>query len=127
MLKQLSIFFLLIFLYACGMPMGDRVDAENLQVYYIDGVKKSEAVAFAKYWKNNGFVGSRKQVVQLSKEEELYVIKLIERQMYHQQKLTIDERSKLQELERTLEKLIFDGNQAEIVITDNTFRPIERK
>lgn len=113
-------------LFACGIPMGDRVDADNLQVYYLDGIKKNTAIEFAKYWKNNGFVGERKQVIQLSREEDQTIIKLIEREMYHNESLTVDEQSKLQQLERTLSKEIFDG-EVEIMITDNTFRPIERK
>lgn len=112
---------------ACGMPMGDRVDAKNLQVYYWDGVAKKDAIAFSKYWKDNSFVGEDKQVIQLTKEGEGYVLKLIEKPAYHNERLTIDELSKLQELGRTLSREVFRGEQVEIVITDNTFRPIDRE
>lgn len=105
--------------------MGDRIDAKNLQVYYLEGVPKQKAVDFAKYWKNNGFVDDRKQVVQLDKTKEGFTLKLIERAMYHEEPLSIDAQSKLQELEHTLEDEIFNENVT-IIITDNTFRPIER-
>ncbi len=106
--------------------MGNRVDAKNLQVYYLEGVQKETAIKFAKYWKDNGFVGERKQVMQLEKAEDGYSLKIIERKMYHESALSIDEQSKLQELERTLEKEVFNEDLT-IIITDNTFRPIERE
>ena len=106
--------------------MGDRIDSNNLQVYYLDGVTKKTATDFARYWINNGFVGERKQVIQLEKEKEVYKVKLIERAMYHQQPLSIDEQAKLQELKRNLESDVFNARTI-IIITDNTFRPIERK
>lgn len=128
MRKRFSIILMVALLYACGIPMGDRVDVdtEDLQIYYLEGVEKTVAIKFAKYWKQNGFVGDRKQVIQISREEERYILKLIEREMYHEESLTIDERAKLQQLERTLEGEVFNG-EVEIIITDNTFRPIERK
>jgi hypothetical protein len=106
--------------------MGNRIDANNLQVYYLEGVSKETAIEFATYWKNNDFVGDRKQVIQLDKDEDGYLLKLIERAIYHEETLEIDEQAKLQELERSLEDEVFDENVT-IVITDNTFRPIERK
>jgi hypothetical protein len=113
-------------LYGCGIPMGNRIDSKNLQVYYLEGVSKEKATAFARYWIDNGFVGERKQVIQLEKENEVYTVKLIERSMYHDQPLSIDEQAKLQELKRNLEVEVFD-TRTNIMITDNTFRPIERK
>jgi hypothetical protein len=117
------VFFLLL---GCGIPMGDRIDSKNLQVYYLQGVTKETATDFARYWINNGFVGDRKQVIQVERENEVYTVKLIERSMYHQQPLSIDEQAKLQELKRNLELEVFHARTI-IMITDNTFRPIERK
>lgn len=113
-------------LLGCGIPMGNRVDANNLQVYYLENVSKSKAIAFAEFWKSNGFVGDRKQVIQLDKDDKGYSVKIIERSDYHEENLNIEEQSQLQELEYTLEEEVFDDN-ATIIITDNTFRPIERK
>lgn len=105
--------------------MGNRIDAKNLQVYYLEGVPKEKALDFTKYWKDNGFVGDRKQVIQLDRTKETYTLKLIERAMYHTDPLSIDAQSKLQELEHTLEDEVFN-EKVTIIITDNTFRPIER-
>jgi hypothetical protein len=110
----------------CGMPMGNRVDSKNLKVYYQDVVEKDKAIAFATYWRDNGFVGEKEQVIQLDREEEgLLVVKLIEEQIYHEKELTIIELSLIQQLERDLKAEIFE-EEVLIVITDNTFRPIER-
>lgn len=126
MVRTITLSLCLSLLFGCGIPMGNRIDANNLQVYYLEGVSKATAIDFATYWRNNDFVGDRKQVIQLDKDENGYLLKLIEREIYHEETLEIDEQAKLQELERTLEDEVFDDNVA-IVITDNTFRPIERK
>lgn len=126
MTRILFITLILAVLVGCGIPMGNRIDAKNLQVYYLENVAKSTAITFAEFWIENGFVGERKQVIQLDKNKEGYSVKLIERSKYNQESLSIIERSQLQELEYTLEEQVFGAN-ASIIITDNTFRPIERK
>ncbi len=126
MTRFIFIAVLFVVISSCGIPMGNRIDAKNLQVYYLENVPKSKAISFAKFWKENGFVGDNKQVIQLDKNDKAYVIKLIEREEFQEQRLSIDEQSKLQELEYRLEEEVFEEN-ATILITDNTFRPIERK
>ncbi len=111
---------------ACGISMGDRIDNGNLSVYFLEGVDKEKAINFAKYWRNNDFVGEKKQVIQLEDEEGTIIVKLIEREMYHEDLLTIKEEAMLQELERELKKEIFH-QEVEIMITDNTFRPILKR
>ncbi|PWH86919.1 hypothetical protein DIT68_01270 [Brumimicrobium oceani] len=106
--------------------MGDRIDNGNLSVYFLEGINKEKAINFAKYWKNNGFVGERQQVIQLEKENKRVVVKLIERELYHNDPITINEEAMLQELERTLKTEIFHQD-VEIMITDNTFRPIIKR
>jgi hypothetical protein len=111
---------------SCGMPMGNRIDSKNLKVYYQDVVKKEKAIAFATYWRDNGFVGEKEQVIQLDRDEDgLLVVKLIEEDIYHENELSIIETSLIQQLERDLKAQIF-YEEVLIVITDNTFRPLDR-
>lgn len=108
------------------MPMGNEIRSENITVYYKD-VSKQEAVKFTKFWKQNEFVGSKDQVIQLLKLEDGNVgVKLIEKSIYHEEPLTIKEQALLQELEYRLEREVF-GGETTIIITDNTLRPIERE
>lgn len=119
---------LLVFLFSCGMPMGNTVKTEDekLTVFYLEKVPKDKAIKFLKYWKNNGFIGEEPQIIQLDVTEDgTIAVKLIEKSTYHQKSLTIHEQSLLQELERNLEKEVFE-QEVTIIITDNTFRPIER-
>jgi hypothetical protein len=119
---------LLAFLFSCGMPMGDTVKTEDekLTVFYLEKVPKDKAIKFLKYWKNNGFIGEDPQVIQLDVlEDGAIAVKLIEKSIYLQESLTIHEQSLLQELERNLENKVFE-QEITIIITDNTFRPIER-
>ncbi|WP_146194087.1 hypothetical protein [Brumimicrobium oceani] len=120
------ILLLAVLFHSCGISMGDRIDNGNLSVYFLEGINKEKAINFAKYWKNNGFVGERQQVIQLEKENKRVVVKLIERELYHNDPITINEEAMLQELERTLKTEIFHQD-VEIMITDNTFRPIIKR
>lgn len=126
MRNWIVIFLIALFFQGCGISMGDRIDNGNLSVYFLEGVNKDKAINFAKYWKNNGFVGEKKQIIQLEREEQTIVVKLIEREMYHSDPFTINEEALLQELERELKKEIFH-EEVEIMITDNTFRPILKR
>lgn len=103
--------------------MGDRIDNGNLSVFFLKGVDTDNAVEFTKYWKNHGFVGERKQVIQLENINEVIHVNIIERKMYQEDGLTITEEAMLQKLGRDLNKNIFH-KETLIVITDNTFRPI---
>ena len=106
--------------------MGDRIDNGNLSVYFLEEVDESKAIDFARYWKDNGFVGEKKQVIQLERDLQSINVKLIEREMYLEDGFSIKEEAMLQDLERVLEKEIFH-EEVEIIITDNTFRPILKR
>lgn len=108
--------------------MGDTVKTqdEKLTVFYLEKVPKDKAIKFLKYWKNNGFIGEEPQIIQLDVlEDGAIAVKLIEKSTYQQKSLSIHEQSLLQELERNLEEEVFE-QEVTIIITDNTFRPIER-
>lgn len=125
--KQIVIAFIgALLLTACGQSMGDRVDIDNLKVYYLPSVPKSDAITFAKFWKENGFLGQDEQFIQLAATENGTIqVKLIEKEKYHDQYLSIEEQSLLSELERILEKEVFQ-KRVVILITDNTYAEIER-
>ena len=119
---------LLAVLFSCGMPMGDTVKTEDekVTVFYLEKVPKDKAIKFLKYWKNNGFIGEEPQTIQLDVlDNGMFTVKLIEKSTLHEQPLSIHEQSLLQELERNLEEEVFE-QEVTIIITDNTFRPIER-
>ena len=106
--------------------MGDRIDNGNLSVYFLEEIPKEKAIVFARYWRDEGFVGDRKQVVQLVEDKGVVVVKIIEREMYHEDLLTITEEAMVQQLERDLKDKVFNQEVA-ILITDNTFRPILKR
>ncbi|HLV41897.1 MAG TPA: hypothetical protein VKY37_06445 [Brumimicrobium sp.] len=113
-------------LLSCGISMGDRIDNGNLSVYFLEGIPKEKAISFARYWRNNGFVGERKQIIQLESDKDVVIVKIIEREMYHEDLLNITEEALIQQLERDLKTKVFDLD-TEILITDNTFRPILKR
>lgn len=123
--KIFPIAILFIIITSCGTPMGDQVRSKNLNVFYLDGVDKEEAVAFANYWKNNGFVGEKEQFIQLDREGNNFQVKIIERAMYENEPLSVNDEALLHELARGLERKVFK-QPVELIITDNTFRPLEK-
>lgn len=126
-MRNLIIIFLVTFIFqACGISMGDRIDNGNLSVYFLEGVNREKAISFARYWKNKGFIGDKKQVIQLERENNAITVKLIERELYHNDAFTIQEEALLQDLERNLKKDVF-LEEVNILITDNTFRPILKR
>lgn len=123
MRSPIIILFFPLLLIGCGVNMGTRIDNGNLSVFFLEGVNTNEAIEFSKYWKDHGFVGERKQVIQLENKNDVIHVNLIERKMYQADRLTISEEAMLQEIERDLNKNVFH-KETTIVITDNTFRPI---
>lgn len=118
---------LLLFLFtSCGVNMGTRIDKGNLSVFFMPSISQDKAILFANYWVENGFVGERKQVIQLDKEKDVIQVKLIERENYQDDLITINEEAILQQLERELKREVF-LQETEIIITDNTFRPILKR
>jgi hypothetical protein len=106
--------------------MGNRVDIDELKVFYLEPFEKNEAIKFAKFWRDNGYLGNAPQFIQLSiSENEIVQVKIIEKEAYHNEFLTIEEQALLSDLERLLEKNVFQ-KRTTIIITDNTFAEIER-
>lgn len=116
---------LTVFLSSCGIPMGNRIDKGNLKVYYLEGVTKEDAIDFANFWVDEGYVGEQEQIIQLEAVDDIVWVKIIESINYQDEPLSIHEQAMLQEIERDLNKSVFDKN-AILQITDNTFRPLDR-
>ena len=114
----------LILITGCAAPLGDRVDGENLKVYYLEDVSKQMAIDFAKYWIANGFVGEKEQTIQLLTDEDKVIVKLIEKESYHDESLGISEVAMLQDLERVLKSDVFQKD-VRIWICDDTFYPLK--
>jgi hypothetical protein len=113
----------LILISGCAAPLGDRIDGENLKVYYLEDVSKQMAIDFAKYWIANGFVGEKEQTIQLLTDEDKVIVKLIEKESYHDESLGISEVAMLQDLERVLKSDVFQKD-VRIWICDDTFFPL---
>ena len=116
----------LLTLIACQPKMGSRVDTSNLSVFFLQGVDKEKAIAFAEYWRDNGFVGERKQTIQLDRDGEVILVKLIENERFHEELINISEEAMLQQIERDLKRNVFQ-QEVEIIITDNTLRPLLKR
>lgn len=108
--------------------MGDMVKTNSLDVYYINGIKKEQAVAFTKFWKRNGLIGKDSQTIQLEIiENEIVNVNLIEKKTFQNKTITYEEQLVLNKLQKMISDSVFTKNRVKIVITDNTFKPLERE
>ena len=117
--KRNFIFLLLLSLFvSCGINLGNRVDSPNLKVYYSQKVTKNQAIDFSNFWQLNGMVGNELQTIRISSIENVIHIQLIQNRIYNGKVIDINEISQLQELERNLEKEVFDADVSIIICND---------
>lgn len=107
--------------------MGDIVKTKNLDVYYINGVDKQQAVAFTRFWKRNGFIGKDKQTIQLDlSSNDIVNVNVIEKKFYQNKPLTLQDQMFLTKIQTMIRDSVFENKRVNIVITDNTFKPLQR-
>ncbi len=127
MKKGIQFFLLTLLLLSCGNPMGDIVKTQNLDVYYINGVNKEDAVKFTKFWKRNGFIGKAHQTIQLELlKNNIVQVNLIEKKVFQDQPILLKEQIMLTRIQKMIRDSIFSKNRVNLVITDNTFKPLDR-
>lgn len=107
--------------------MGDIVKTNNLDVYYINGISKENAVKFTQFWKRNGFIGDDKQTIQLEMlDNNIVHVNLIEKKFYQNKPLNLEEQISITRIQKMITDSVFNKNWVTIVITDNTFKPLQR-
>jgi hypothetical protein len=119
-IKVLLVFFLLS---SCGNEMGNKVVGGNLSVYYLESSDKDKAESIARYWKNNDFITTQKQDLQLVQYQDGYELRLIARNPDRVKQMPFNERKLLIDLQKELmDSLNLNGLQ--LVLCNSKFEPI---
>jgi hypothetical protein len=110
-------------LTACGASYGNKLESDELDIFYTKIENEDFARNIAKYWKEHDFLGAKKQYLQLAEENEVLLLKIIPTEKFNSESFTFDERAKLKELQDSLQPLV-RPKRLELVIAKRNFEPI---
>ncbi len=108
---------------SCGANYGNKLESEELDIYFTDIKHEEIAKKIALYWKDNKLLGSQKQYLQLDHKKEVLLLKIIPTEKFEPGKFSFDERALLKGLQDSLQKVVAP-NYIEIVIAKSNFDPI---
>jgi hypothetical protein len=123
-------FFLLIsvgvfFFTSCSKGHGNKLTDDAIDVYF--EFKSDEHIAnkLGKFWKEKELVGSRKQSIRLTKDDEYFYVQLIADDPKKAKDMPFNELSLLMKLQQELDTTVFKNQSTcQIVICDDSFEPI---
>lgn len=119
-----SFFILLIFiLNACSVDYGNKLESDELDIFFKNQKDESLAKEIALYWKNHDLLGNKKQFLQLDHVDGIYQLKLIPTDKFDPKSFTFDERALLKQLQDSLQ-FIVAPKRLELVIANNNFEPL---
>jgi len=119
----LSFTFLFAFVVACGTNYGNKLESEELDVYFTQIENENIAREVALYWKENQMLGSKKQYLQLDEKDSLFLLKIIPTETFDPQSFSFDERALLKNLQDSLQFLVAP-KRLEIVIAKSNFETL---
>ncbi|MFT5581357.1 MAG: hypothetical protein ACI9G9_000606 [Psychromonas sp.] len=119
----LSSFILLTFfgLTSCQQNYGNRLESNELDVYYSHNQDEELARKVAVYWKENDFLTQTKQTLRLNREGDVVHFQLLVSDKESIKELSFDERKQLLGLQKDVQRKAFGDTQVELVICDNQF------
>ena len=115
--------FLLLFAVSCGNDYGNKLESDEIDVFYINPEHEELARNIANYWKENDLLGSKKQSVQLDEENDVLVLKIIPTEKYDPSSFSFDERALLKQLQDSLQSRVHP-KRLEIVIANTNFETV---
>ena len=109
--------------YSCTESYGDRIEVENLEVYYLLPVQEEDAQKLGDYFIKNNLASGERQSIQISKKKNTYVLKLI---LSAESEKDISEEAKesLKTHAKQIGNTIFDSSEVRVEITDEHFETL---
>lgn len=101
-----------------------KVIGDQLTVYFFDADDEQFAVELANYWKQNGFITGKKQDLQISQRNGVYIVSMIANQPKEVNSISFEERKLLVELEKDIEATVFNGETTELEVCNAKFERI---
>jgi hypothetical protein len=122
-IKIYTLFLLIILLGACGQDYGNKLESNEIDIYFTNQKDEEIARKIGLFWKENQLLGTKKQYLQLDRKEKAIELKLIPSEKFDVNQLSFDERSVLKSLQDSL-RLYLKNHELELVIADRQFKSL---
>jgi hypothetical protein len=122
-IKISSLFLLLILLGACGQDYGNKLESNELDIFFTNPDDEEIARNIAMYWKEHQLLGEKKQFLQIERKGQILELKLIPSAKFEPKQFSFDERAILKSLQDSLQKVVHP-NRLELVIANRQFKTL---
>jgi hypothetical protein len=114
--------FALLFV-ACSQDHGSKLESAEMDIFFTNQSDEEIARKIAVYWKENHFLGDKKQFLQLNRKGKSLELKLIAKEKFSVASFSFDERALLKGLQDSLQKVV-EPEHLELVIADKQFNTL---
>jgi hypothetical protein len=115
---------LILTLVSCQQNYGNKLESNELDLYYTRIEDEALAREVGNYWKENDLLSQQKQSIQLDFINKTYYLNLITKDTANLKNISFDERNILITLQNELRKEIFSELNFSLVLCDNQFKPL---
>jgi hypothetical protein len=124
MFRLLFICFTLVLLSsACTKGHGNKLESDQLDIYFEFQEDEERAAAIGKFWKDNELLGDQKQTLRLTKDDKTYLLQLIATDKKEVKNMPFSELKLLLDLQKSINEAIFmDSKPCEILLCDGSFQ-----
>lgn len=121
-LKKSAVLLSFAFLFvACSQDYGSKLESAEMDIFFTNQSDEKLARKIAVYWKENHFLGAKKQFLQLNRKGKSFELKLIAKEKFSMATFSFDERALLKSLQDSLQKVV-EPEHLELVIADKQFK-----
>lgn len=123
--RLIALAFLIVSLSSCSKGHGNLLQSEELDVYFEFQEDEQLASSLGRFWKDKGFLGSSKQSIRLTKDDEYYFVQLIASQPNNVENIPFQEMKLLMDLQNELDTTVFkEAGTVQIILCNNEFKPL---
>ena len=117
--------FLIVFLSSCSKGHGNLLQSERLDVYFEFQEDEQLASSLGRFWKDKGFLGSSKQSIRLTKDDEYFFVQFIANHPNNVENIPFQEMKLLMDLQNELDSTVFkEAGTVQIILCNNEFKPL---
>lgn len=124
-MKKSLMLFVLISLFSCSKGYGEKIEAKNVVVFFLDKSHEAMAQKTLDFWLNEQLNGERIQYLRILKfDESTFDLQLISSRDKDPKEMTFEEIKLFLELKTKLDSAVFKPSMCRIVICDGSFNPL---
>lgn len=113
----------LLFLWAtsCSSGYGNKLESDELVIFYENQQDESIARALGHFWKEEGLIGERQQTLRLFLNKVNYRIQLIQSPEFQKDPISFEEQQLLIALLNKMDTLVFENRKGSFEICNDHF------